>query len=176
MDNNQMKEVVLKAQKGDAQAFQLLFDETHNKLFLYTVGHVKEREDALDIVQETYVDLWTSLKRFQYRSHDEFMGFLFLILKRKLARHYDRQKKHSTLSLKEEIIIENDYTIPGEFDYVAGMLDELRPKYKELLQLRYWSELSFKEISEVMKVNINTSKVWHHRAMKELSQVMKKYE
>ena len=52
----------------------------------------------------------------------------------------------------------------------------LRKKYQEVLRLRYWSGLSYQEISKVLGVTEVTAKVWHHRAIESLKKIFNTYE
>ena len=62
-----------------------------DRLFSYALAHTRNRDDALDLVQDTFIDLWGGLKKFKYKNDESFYGFVFLVLKRKLYRHYKKQ-------------------------------------------------------------------------------------
>lgn len=165
--------LVKKAQNGDEEAFRKLYERTNQKLFAYAASRCKSREDAIDLVEETFVDLWRALSSFIYYSDSEFTGFLFLILKRKLIRYYQQQK--DTASLEDDIL---DPTPPPKHDEygVHELLSKLRPEYRDVLELRYWSGLHFNEIASTMEEKTNTIKTWHRRALKELTTLLHEHE
>ena len=134
--------------------------------FTYALAHTRSRDDALDLVQDTFIDLWNGINKFNYRNDESFYGFVFLILKRKLYRHYG--KRVNTVELDEKYITENYVLEVEDYRYLEKMMKTLPQKYQELLKLRYWSAFSFKEISAVMNVKEGTLKVWHHRAINKL--------
>ena len=70
-----LEEAVREAAKGDHAAFRAVFDAGNDKLFRYFLGQVGSREEALDLLQDTFIDLWRALPRFRYRTADEFWGF-----------------------------------------------------------------------------------------------------
>ena len=75
--------LIASAKKGDKEAFQGIFDMLSDRLFTYALAHTRNRDDALDLVQDTFIDLWNALHKFQYKNDESFFGFVFLILKRK---------------------------------------------------------------------------------------------
>jgi RNA polymerase sigma-70 factor (ECF subfamily) len=169
------------AANGDKSSFRKIFEHLNERLFSYAFSHLHDREAALDVVQETFVDLWQQLPKFQYRSDEEFLGFVFLVLKRKIARQYNK-KKHSTYSLDEYIETvgetkEMSHEEP-QFDHRRLLLhvEQLSEGSKEVLMLRYWSELSFKEIGEVLGIQESAAKVRHHRALEVLRTYSEEYE
>lgn len=164
--SHSIKELIAQVKEGDNNAFQGLFDTLSDRLFTYALSHTRSREDALDLVQDTFIDLWNALRKFQYKNDESFYGFVFLILKRKLYRYYSRQPR--TVELDEAYIKEN-YTLDVEdYRYLEKVIGNLPNHYQELLKLRYWSEFSFKEIAAVMGIKEGTAKVWHHRAINSL--------
>jgi len=162
-----VEDLITKAKDGDPDAFKGLFDILSDRLFSYALSHTRNRDDALDLVQDTFVDLWKGLGKFKYVNDESFYGFVFLVLKRKLYRHYSKQPR--TVELDEKFIEDNYTTIEVEdYRYLEKVMTKLPERYQELLKLRYWSAFTFKEIAAVMNVKEGTAKVWHHRALKTL--------
>lgn len=168
------RSLVTKAQAGDPEAFRRLFEKTHQKLFGYAAARMRSRADATDLVEDTFVDLWRSLAKFDYRSDREFMAYLFLILKRKLAHYYRTNNNNETAELKDNMGATTD-TGRDEYGFET-ILKQLKPEYREVLQLRYWSDLKFDEIAAIMEEKINTIKTWHRRAIQELHKILNEYE
>lgn len=161
-----VEDLIKQARKGDSGAFKGLFDLLSDRLFTYALSHTKNRDDALDLVQETFIDLYNGLDKFTYRNDESFYGFVFLVLKRKLYRHYSKQPR--TVELDEQFISDNYVIEVEDYRYLEKVLETLPQRYQELLKLRYWSAFSFKEIAAVMNIKEGTAKVWHHRALQSL--------
>jgi len=176
VDNISEKEMKIwleKAKNGDSEYFRRIYTITVDSLFSYALSRSKSREDAMDIVQETYIDLWKSLRKFKYRSSKEFLGFLYTILKRRIYKHYRLQGKVVKL---EECEIENSYQIEVEdYRYLEKSLTLLPEGYQELIRLRYFGNMSFREVSACLEIKESTAKVWHHRALKLLGANLKNY-
>ena len=170
MDGAKMlKRQVLGAQEGDTQAFRELFDALSDKFFGYTVSHTGDRDAALDIVQESFIDLWKALPRFHYRGDEQFFGFAFLVLRRKVA-HFHRRRKH--LSLEDIGEVAGDSTPTEDYRHLKRTVEELPQPYAEVIRLRYWSSLSFAEIASSLSISENTAKVRHHRAVRLLENIL----
>ena len=133
MDGAKMlKRQVLGAQEGDTQAFRELFDALSDKFFGYTVSHTGDRDAALDIVQESFIDLWKALPRFHYRGDEQFFGFAFLVLRRKVA-HFHRRRKH--LSLEDIGEVAADSAPPEDYRHLKRTVEELPQPYAEGIRL-----------------------------------------
>lgn len=162
-----VEELISASKGGDEQAFRGLFDLLSDRLFSYALAHTRNRDDALDLVQDTFIDLWNALGKFKYKNDESFYGFVFLVLKRKLYRHYKKQPR--TVELDEKYIAENYVIEVEDYRYLEKVMSTLPRNYQELLRLRYWSSFSFREIAAVMDVKEGTAKVWHHRALNALN-------
>jgi len=173
--DNDLAVLLRDAQQGSTEAFRAIFEHLSPRLFTYVFSRTSHRDDALDIVQETFIELWRALSNgFRYNSDEQFYGFVFVIAKRKLYRYF--KSKRVTNPLNEHTIQE---TYEAEFDDYQSLfkhLNALTAHYRELLQLRYWSDMTFGEIASVMNVKEATAKVWHHRALKKLQILMQSYD
>lgn len=165
IDPIDLQNLIEKSREGDSEAFQEIFELLSDRLFNYALSHSRSRDEALDIVQEAFIELWKALSRFSYSSKEEFYGFVFIILKRRIYSFYKR-KTPATQEL-ENTHIEESYEIEVEdYRYLEKNMTKLPKNYQELLRLRYWSALTFKEVASFMNIKEGTAKVWHHRAIK----------
>ena len=163
----ELESLIEEARDGNTDAFREIFNQFSDRLYGYCISRTSGKEDAMDIVQETFVDLWSALDRFQYRSDEAFAGFIFKIAKRKLAKHYEDSKK--TVSIEDVQITEFYEMEPRDYRYVMSKVGELPEKHQELLRLRYWGGMTFREIASVLNINEGTAKVWHHRVIQRLN-------
>ena len=168
-----METLVQKAKTGDVQAFREIFESFSSKLFLYLLSRTSAREDALDLAQEIFIDLWKELGTFEFRSDEAFSGFVFSIAKRKLYHYY--QSKRETIPLDENLPGASYEMETNDYRYLTKHINMLAEKYQELLKLRYWSGLTFAEIASVLNIREGRAKVWHHRAIKKLQTLMEQH-
>ncbi len=157
------------ARSGNEEAFRWLFDHLSDAVFRYIASRISSREEALDVTQEVFLDLWRALAKFQYRSEREFYSFVFTIARKKIAKWHRKQKKEVPL---EESYVEENYEISyKDYRELWQWIAKLKPKYQELLRLRYVSDLSFAEVAAALGIREGTAKVWHHRAIKKLQEI-----
>jgi RNA polymerase sigma-70 factor (ECF subfamily) len=161
-----LENLVKQAKNSDSTAFREIFEILQPRVFSYACSHVESREDAMDIVQEAFIDLWKGLKKFEYRTDEEFYGFSFLIVKKKIARFY--KKKKNIVSLEET---EMDVGFTEEHEdhrFLLRHISELSEKYQEVLRLRYWGGMKLAEAAAVLGIDESAAKVRHHRALEQL--------
>jgi len=157
---------------GDSEAFHYIFDYVKDRLFAYILSRAGNREDALDLTQEVFVDLWRALARFQYLSLGQFYAFIFLIARRRLIKFY--RSRRIQVELNENNLAEPkvESNFDDHRDLLAG-LRSLSRKYQEVLRLRYWSGFSHQEIGKILGAREATIKVWHYRAIQKLKKILK---
>jgi len=173
-DNKNLEALIGEAREGNTDAFRAIFNEYIDRLYGYAISRTANKQEALDVVQETFVDLWRALEKFEYRSDEAFGGFVFKILKRKIARTH--RMRRSDISL-DALDFEEGYEVEIEdYRFVMDGVDSLSPMYREVIRLRYWSGLTFGEIAGILDINEGTAKIRHHRAIKKLKDKLDKDE
>jgi len=166
--------LIKESARGNRETFRVLFEHLQDRLFRYSLSRVTSREDALDVVQESFVDLWRALSRFRYRSEEEFYGFVFTIVKRRLVKYY--RARRNSVPLDDTFIDENFFLPREDYRYLNQWITHLKPVHQEILRLRYWSDLSFKDIAVTLAMSEGAAKVSHHRALKKLTFFAQQHE
>lgn len=151
------------------------FEEHGETLYRFVLRHIRNVDDAHDIVQEVFVRTWRYQEKGNAISH--VRGFLF-----KTARNLviDTSRKKTTDSL--DALIDEGFRPHDEgahrFDDVfdakkaLGLLETLPESDRDILTLRYLDDLSPKEIAEVLDIRENTVSVRIHRAAKKLQALL----
>ena len=169
-----LQKAVRKAAARDHDAFRVVFDRVSDKVFRFLLSQTGDRDVALDLLQDMFIDLWKGLPTFTYRSDDEFWGFVFIIAKRKLFAYRSKEKRFPTLDVDDDML---DALLPPEMredpaheDYrvLHSAITKLSDNAREIISLRHWSDLSYKEIAVVAHISETAAKVRHHRAIAEL--------
>jgi RNA polymerase sigma factor (sigma-70 family) len=165
-------EPLLAKAAADESAFKLLYEFTADKVFRYFLARTGGRQESLDLMQNTYAELWKGLRRFTYQSDEQFYGYLFTIARRMMIKSWRLHKTSAPLELAEGIIAEGE----GREDYRAlfAGVDTLAQKQRLVIRLRYFSDFSFAEIALALGTTENNAKVLHHRALQAL-QSMKQF-
>jgi len=174
-----LKALSEKAKNGDKEAFRKIFELASDRIFAYAYSRTKNRDDAMDVTQETFIDLWDGLKKFQYKSEEAFYGLVFIIAKRKLYRIYKAYKANRTVSIeesRESASLEGSKPEIDSGGYLDKYIAMLNDKYRSILKLRYFSGMTFGEIANNLAIKETTTKVRHHRAIKKLKTIFEKYD
>lgn len=130
-----------------------------NIIYNYIKNHISVYEDSKDVLQDTMLSIWLSLKTFTFSS--SFKTWCIGITRRKIADYYRKYYKIEYEALGEyenELIAEDQYQKLNDIDTVDKVLSILNEKEKELIFLIFKAELSYSEISEITMIPIGTIK------------------
>ncbi|WP_313892027.1 sigma-70 family RNA polymerase sigma factor [Psychrobacillus sp.] len=169
-----IKKIVQKAKKGDDEAFEQLISSVRQKLYRTAYAYVRNEQDALDIYQETIYIAYTSIKKLN--KPESFSSWITKILVFKSIDFIRKESRHFTTD-NEEIFA--DLIVPENVDFITHSLDlseafkYLNPPVKTIILLRYYHDLSIKEIATIMKYPEGTVKSHLNRAKKELRPILK---
>lgn len=139
--------------KGDREAFRSLFEAHQVPLFRYLVRILKDEAMARDATNEAFIEVWKNAGRFQGRSKPK--TWIFGIAHNKAV---DLLRKKREMSWDEDAAAEIPDDGPDPFEQTAeadtsrlilGLLEELSPEHRAVIQLTYYDGLSIKEIADV---------------------------
>ena len=164
------EELALLYVKGDNRAFDELLSRTQSKLYSYILFVVRDRDKADDIFQETFVKVITKLHEGKYTTSGKFAAWLMRIAHNVMMDFYREQKQENIVEPSEgndlsnlnpanilDSNIENQFVNEQVLSDVKKMMNMLPPTQREVVFMRFYQELSFKEIAETTGVSINTS-------------------
>lgn len=181
-----IKATIEKAQKGDQVAFTSLLDLYWNEVYRFMLKRTQNETDAEDIAIETFAKAFDRITT--YNSDYAFNTWLISIAKN---AHIDmlRKKKSSLfvdINEKEEKQVYNiaDDSLSAEDELIQEQnlsrllecIKKMKPQYQEVIQLRYFQELSYQEIADQLQEPLNNIKVKLLRAKKLLSEIIKNKE
>ncbi|MGP4062945.1 sigma-70 family RNA polymerase sigma factor [Halobacillus sp. H74] len=161
--------LIKKAKKGDQEAFERLLllysDRLYRTAFLYTGN----REDALDIIQETSYKALLAIRNLKENKY--FLTWLTRIL---INCAYDlkkRQKKDIPIEHVSEVLSKKDESTDEHID-LARAINGLRDNYRDAIILFYYHDLPIKEVSQIMSIPENTVKTYLQRGKKQLKTIL----
>ena len=156
--------------KGNNRAFDELLSRTQEKLFTYIMFVVHDHDVADDIFQETFVKVITKLQQGQYTDSGKFMFWLTRIAHNVIMDCYRQQKSDHIIEptedndlskLKSESLMdinrENEFVNAQIMADVRHIMETLPAAQREVVYMRFYQQLSFKEIAELTGVSINTA-------------------
>ncbi len=155
---------------GDNSAFDELLSRNQGKLFSYILFVVRDEDKANDLFQETFVKVITKLHEKRYVDSGKFSAWIMRIAHNVMMDWYREQRARNLIELSEEnnlsnlskndileINVENRYVNDQIMTDVKKMMNMLPPTQREVVFMRFYQNLSFKEIAELTGVSINTS-------------------
>jgi RNA polymerase sigma-70 factor, ECF subfamily len=166
----QIDQIISKIQAGDSELFGDIFDNYANRIFRFILLKVSNRDDAKDILSETFLGAYQSINRYK-PGKAKLSTWLFSIARRKIADYYRKNRK--TISLDKVSLISNmdlasDIENKLECEKLLEKIQTLPDSLKEIIILRYVEELDYQEIAKITCKNINHIRVLCHRAVKKL--------
>lgn len=161
----ELQSLITNAQKGDKETFKVLYNLLSPRIFNFIRLRARNREDALDVLQETFIDFWKGLEKFTYKNDKALEAFLLLIATRKLSRSFHFWKRYISLESIEDIVIDDSTPEEGVVFDTSLALAKLKTRDRELIVLRDIEGRSFAEISKILNESEGALKVRHHRAL-----------
>ena len=154
------KELVEEIKDGNARAFDQLYEAYGHKLYIFVLSILKSKEDAEEVVQNTYLKIWE--KRKSIDSDHSFKSFLFTIaynLTVDLLRERLKERRY-----REDILNKatSNYNIEEAIEFgdllenVQQIIKELPPRKNEIYQLSRMNHLSYGEIAEKLNISVKT--------------------
>jgi len=155
---------------GDFRAFDELLNRNQEKLYEYILFVVHDPELANDVFQDTFVKIITRLQEGRYTDSGKFSFWMTRIAHNIIMDTYRRQKTSHIVEASEgndlnklrsndlmDINRENEYVNAQVLADVRHLMDNLPAAQREVVYMRFYQDLSFKEIAKITGVSINTS-------------------
>ncbi|TGM99821.1 RNA polymerase sigma factor [Leptospira dzoumogneensis] len=171
-DNPQRKQTVREKEiqllkrikEGDDKAYIELTGPYRERLYRKAVSMVKDGDDAEDIVQDALISGYRSIRNF--RAESGVYTWLYrivvnkskdLLAKRKRARENSMDDSEFQVT-DDRVSFEKKVELSDESNYLINKINELEDIYKEVIELRYFEEMSYSQIAEILGTNIGTVK------------------
>ena len=164
------EELALSYINGNNRAFDELLSRSQDKIFNYIMYVVKDEDLANDLFQETYLKVITKMQNGRYTDTGKFFWWLTRVAHNVIIDYYRAQKssriveptKDNDLSnLNSNSVMDSnrksEMTNAQVLRDVKKLMEALPEQQREVVFMRYYQELSFKEIAEITGVSINTS-------------------
>lgn len=154
---------------GDNKAFDLLLSRNQEKLFTYILFVVRDREMANDMFQETFFKVVSRLQQGKYIANGKFSAWLMRIAHNVIMDWYRQQRAQNIVDAPKENDLSNvgstllESSREGELvnnqvmEDVRRMMSHLPASQREVVFMRFYQQMSFKEIAEATGVSINTA-------------------
>lgn len=181
MDSETDEACAALAQKGDRNAFGILVERYHQKLHRYGKRFLSEQEDVEDIVQDVFVSVYMNIQSFNLSRR--FSPWIYRIAHNAFVDSLKKRSRSPFIAMDFDALLSHDLgdeSVENEREkkemraMIDKGLDRLSPKYREALILYYLEELSYKEISDILRIPIGTAGARIKRAKEDLRNAYKK--
>ena len=164
--------LIKKFKLGDNKCFDILLNKYQHRVFSYILKLVKDNELANDIFQDVFIKVITSLKKDNYNHEGKLISWILRIAHNQVIDFYRKDSKMSIIGRSanlspdfnifdlinlEDDSIEDLIISKQILKDVKRLVDHLPKDQKEVVVMRYFKEMSFKDIADVTNVSINTS-------------------
>lgn len=170
MKKNESTDAVLVRQyvHGDEQALAQLIDRHQVKIYSFIFSKVRDRDLTEDIFQDTFIKVIHTLKKGKYHEEGKFVSWVVRIAHNLIIDYYRKNNKMQMQRENEEFSIfrymeDNSPSVEDALAQlqaekeICGLLELLPDDQQEVVKLRIFEDLSFKEIAEQTGVSINTA-------------------
>jgi len=181
-------ELVKEFVAGSQESIELLIKRHKSKVYTYIVLIVKKEQLAEDIFQDTFIKVINSLKAGKYQDNGRFLSWVIRISHNLIIDHFRKEKQLNTISNDnyeadlfnshnfsdkniEDLLIQDQIEID-----IKKLINQLPEDQKEVILLRHYGELSFKEIAEQTNVSINTALGRMRYALINLRKLIEKHD
>lgn len=163
------EELVALYAEGNNEAFDILLKRHHNKVYSYIYYIVKNKDLTEDIFQETFMKAIMTIRQGRYTDNGKFIAWISRIAHNLIIDHYRQERAENTVSPEDETLdifnrrelsegtIEDTIVHRQIESDIRRLVKALPDNQREVLEMRYYKNMSFKEIADLTKVSINTA-------------------
>lgn len=172
---------------GNEKALETLIKRHESRIYGFIYSKISDRDISNDIFQDTFIKVIKTLKSNSYNEEGKFLPWVMRISHNLIIDHYRKTKKMPMFRETEEFsifsvmsddspTIENQLISTQVEQDIKKLIEELPLDQKEVLVMRMYQDMSFKEISEITGVSINTSLGRMRYALMNLRKVIDKHQ
>jgi RNA polymerase sigma-70 factor (ECF subfamily) len=169
---------IARIKEGDQKVFQTIVFKFSDALLAFSIGFIRKREIAEEIVSDAFVALWH--QRFQITEIKDLKAYLYILVRNASISHLRKVNNRREISLET---LEDYYTLPitgPETDDITEeilnqinqAIDQLPPKCKIVFTLAKVQGMKYKEISEVLGISVKTINNHIANALVHISQAL----
>lgn len=174
------KELITRAQAGDAEAFSALYRAHAQTIYRYLLVRVNEPAQAEDLTAEVFLRVVDSLPNYVERGAP-FGAWLFRIARGKLIDHYRRSARRPMAHLTDTLPADDPE--PGvsaetneSWRELQAALAKLTDEQRDVIQFRFMEDWSLEDTARVMNKSVNAVKALQHRALNALNRHMTQHD
>ncbi len=181
-------ELIERLKKGDDSAFKIIVSTWQDMVYNTSIGIVQNAEDAEDVAQEVFVQVYESIE--QFKGDSKFSTWLYRIAITKSLDHLRKKKRKKRFAFLQSIFGNNEEEVRHQPDFhhpgislenkekaaiLFGAIDKLPDNQKTAFTLHKLEGLSYQEVSEIMENTVSSVESLMHRAKANLRKILTDY-
>ena len=163
------KELIERYQNGDVHSFELLIGRYQKQVYSYILTLVKDKQLADDVFQDTFVKIIQTVKSKGYKDDGRFVQFAMRIAHNLVIDHFRKENRIPTVESSSEDYnyidnvpitdhsVEQGMIVDQVHSDLHRMIAFLPDEQREVLRMRIFDDMSFKDIADITNVSINTA-------------------
>ena len=163
------KELIERYQDGDVHSFELLIGRYQKQVYSYILTLVKDKQLADDVFQDTFVKVIQTVKSKAYKDDGRFVQFAMRIAHNLVIDHFRKENRIPTVESSSEdynyidnvpitdASVEQGMIVDQVHSDLHRMITFLPDEQREVLRMRIFDDMSFKDIADITNVSINTA-------------------
>ena len=171
---------IVEMAKKDKSYFGVLYNKYFEQIFRFSFQRLGGMEDvAGDVTQQTFIKAMANLSRYEDRGLP-FSSWLYRIAQNEVSMYFRKQKKNYTVPVDENRIQDlaseanlSSYMSMDDQSHLVEILNELDEEHMDLIELRFFQELSFKEIAAIYSITEANAKMRTYRILERLGKKWK---
>ena len=181
-EHEDINTLIEKIKEGDREAFMTVTRLYQKKVFLLAFSFFHNKEDAMDIVQETFLRFYQKVKMFQRGR--SFQSWLLQIAKNLCIDYYRKNYSKSQGWDRKKPIEEMNLPAQSEHDpyrssdlkrIFSTCIKKLAEKQRMIFVMKHYNQLKYREIAQVLDISLGTAKSHHFKAVQNLRGLMTPY-
>ena len=166
------QELIIRAQKGDAEAFGDLYENYLDTIYRYVYYRIQNHQDAEDLTEIVFLKAWQKIPDYVI-GKTPFVAWVYRIAHNTVIDHYRTRKETVSLNDQppindEKMNLEDHILSKEEKRTLSKAITRLSPLHQHVLVLRFISGLKPTEVAEILDRNVGAVRVLQHRALKAL--------
>lgn len=168
---------IIEAAKKDPRRFSPLYDAYYKPIFLYVYKRVDSEEATADITSQVFLKAITNIQKYKFQGVP-FSAWLFRIATNEINQFFRKTKKQRAVSIDipgvEMLMKEMDEPVDNtaHIKVLISCLNLLKEVEVQLLEMRFFEQMSFKEISDILGITENNAKVKAYRVVEKLRKII----
>jgi len=167
------REILEVIQKGNREAYQEIVVRYMQSAYYVALAFVHNQQDALDISQDAFIRAFRRIKKFD--TEKPFFPWFYKILKNLCMDYFKRRQRRNEVPLENVPVLKTEQEDREMKKALWKGIDELPPEQKEIIILRYFRQLSYQEMAEILGKPIGTIMSSLYYAKKRLKGIVGKY-